>query len=340
MKSCTRRSLYFTAPYQVAVRQETLPMPGPGQALVRSLFSAISAGTESLLYRGQFPQELPVDETIPALAGDFSYPLKYGYCAAGQVTAAGPGVDPAWEGRHVFAFHPHESHFLAGMDELLPLPDGVAPEEAVFLPNMETAVNLVLDGRPLIGERVIVFGQGVVGLLTSALLARFPLDLLLSLDRLPLRRRASLDLGAHASLDPEAPETLQELQARLPGGADLVYELSGSPAALDQAIACAGFDGRVVIGSWYGKKRASLNLGGRFHRNRIQLISSQVSTLAPDLSGRWDKARRFEAAWKMLKQVRPARFITQRIPIQEAAQAYALLDQRPEEIIQVVLTYE
>jgi threonine dehydrogenase-like Zn-dependent dehydrogenase len=200
-----------------------------------------------------------------------------------------------------------------------------------------------MDGQPLIGEQVVVFGQGIVGLLTTALLARLPLASLVTLDRYPLRRQTSLALGAHASLDPTEPQALSRLHAVLQPaqqGADLAYELSGNAAALDQAIAATGFGGRVVIGSWYGQKRADINLGGRFHRSRIRLMSSQVSTLAPEWTGRWSKARRLQVAWWMLEQVRPAHLITHRFPLSQAAQAYAMLDQHPEEAIQVLLTYE
>ena len=126
---------------------------------------------------------------------------------------------------------------------------------------------------------------------------------------------------------------------QLSTGADLAYELSGTPEALDQVIALTGFDGRVIVGSWYGSKRASLDLGGRFHRSRIRLISSQVSTIASELRGRWSKARRFEVAWEMLREIQPERFITQRIPLNEAPGAYQLLDQSPGETIQMILTY-
>ena len=204
---------------------------------------------------------------------------------------------------------------------------------------METAVNFTLDGQPRIGERVAVLGQGIVGLLTTALLAQFPLEHLVTLDRYALRRQASLELGAEASLDPTDPQTPAHLGQLLPGGADLCYELTGAPVALDQAIAMTGFDGRVIVGSWYGQKRAHLDLGGRFHRSRIRLISSQVSSLAPELTGRWSKARRFEVAWEMLRRVQPARWITQRIPLKDAAQAYQLIDEHPEQTIQVVLHY-
>ena len=332
-------SLWFDFPYHLSLRDEALPPPGEGQVLVQTLLSAISPGTEMLVYRGQFPADLATDDSIAALGGAFAYPLKYGYAAVGLVAEAGPGVDPAWIGRQVFAFNPHESAFLAEVDGLMAVPEGIPPEDAVFLPNMETAANLVMDGAPLLGEAVAVFGQGIVGLLTAVLLRRFPLGRLVTIDGYPLRRQASLELGVHASLDPADPGLGGALRRLLPEGADLVFELSGSPAALDQAIAATGYAGRVVIGSWYGSKRHPIDLGGRFHRSRIRLVSSQVSTIAPELSGRWSKARRFALAWELLRQVQPSRWITQRYPLAQAAEAYALLDQRPDEAIQVLITY-
>ena len=340
-----RLALYFTAPYRVSVREESLSPPGVDQILVQTLVSAISPGSELLIYRGQAPADIPLDETIPTLTGGFGFPLKYGYATVGQVIALGAGVDSEWQGRLVFAFNPHESHFLASPTELIPVPPGLSPEEAALLPNMETAVNFLMDGQPLIGERVVVFGQGVVGQLTAALLVRFPLACLVTLDRYPLRREQSLALGAHASLDPSAPDTPTELRSLLKAeqphaGADLTYELSGNPAALDQGIAATGFNGRLVIGSWYGQKRVDLDLGGRFHRSRVRLISSQVSTIAPEWSARWTKARRIGVAWRMLEEIRPIQLLTHRFPIAQAGKAYALLDEPPEQAIQVMLTYE
>ncbi len=334
-----RRSLYFLAPRQVAVQREELSPPAAHEVTVRTLCSAISPGTEHLIYAGLFPPDLAVDETIPALAGAFAYPLKYGYSTVGEVIALGESVPPEWLGRVVFAFNPHESHFNAPLSALLPVPEGVSVEQAAFLPNMETALNLVMDGRPMIGERVVVFGQGIVGLLTTTLLARFPLGILIALEPLEHRRRLSLACGATLAFDPAAPDTPRLLADLLPRGADLCFEVSGAPQALDQAIALSGFSGRIVVGSWYGRRRVTLDLGGRFHRNRLTLISSQVSSLAPPLSGRWDKTRRFELAWRFLASLEVERFVTHRLPLEEAPQAYRLLEERPEEALQVLFTY-
>jgi 2-desacetyl-2-hydroxyethyl bacteriochlorophyllide A dehydrogenase len=334
-----RSALYFTAPRQISLLQESLAPPPPGKVQVKTLFSAISPGTETMIYRGQFPKDSTLDASLPALSGHFTYPFTYGYASVGQVVAIGDRVDQAWYGTQVFAFQPHASHFNAATSQLLPLPDDLSPEEAIFLANMETAVNLVIDGGPLIGEHVLVCGQGIVGLLTSALLTRFPLASLISLDHYELRRQVSKSLGVDASLDPAVSGFQKEIEGCLPDGADLSYELSGSSKALDQVIALTGFNGRVLIGSWYGNQRASLDLGGDFHRKRIQMISSQVSTIAPQLSGRWNKARRFEVAWEMIRQVRPAQFITHKLPFDQAGLAYRLLDRHPEETIQVVFTY-
>jgi 2-desacetyl-2-hydroxyethyl bacteriochlorophyllide A dehydrogenase len=340
-----RQSLYFTGPRQVSLREETLPPPGPGQVLVQTILSAISPGTELLIYRGEAPQELAADTNIAALSGTLAFPLKYGYAAVGRVVEAGRDVPPHVQGALVFSFNPHESLFLAAPAELLPVPAGLAPEDAVFLPNMQTALTLVLDGKPLIGENVVVFGQGIVGLLLTALLAAFPLARLVTLDRCPNRRQTSMSLGAHASFDPAHPDALQDLRTEFERGgqdpyADLAFEVSGNPAALDQALAVTGFHGRIVIGSWYGAKKSELHLGGLFHRQRQVLLASQVSTIAPELTGRWSRDRVLAAAWQMVARVKPARFITHRFPLNQASQAYQLLDQHPEEAIQAVLTYE
>jgi 2-desacetyl-2-hydroxyethyl bacteriochlorophyllide A dehydrogenase len=338
-------ALQFTAPYRVSVIEEPVASPGTGQVLVRASVSAISPGTELLIYRGEWPENLPVDETIPALAGKFAFPLKYGYATVGTVSELGTAVANDWLGKRVFAFHPHQSHFLARPEHLIVLPDSLSAEGAAFLPNMETAVSFLMDGHPMIGERTVVFGQGVVGLLTTSLLAGMSQDVLVTLDRYPIRREKSLQQGATESLDPADTRAMERVADLLhmggwEGGADLIYELSGNPEALNHAVSLAGFGGRIVVGSWYGSKRSDLDLGGRFHRGRIRLLSSQVSRIAPELSGLWTKARRLRYAMQLLVHRNPEGLVTHRFPLYRAAEAYATLHERPEQAIQVLLTYE
>lgn len=337
-----RQALFFSAPLRVDVREEEIPEPGPGQVVVETHLSGISAGSELLVYRGEAPEDMDVDRTIPALSGRrLAFPLKYGYSAVGRVILLGPEVNESWLECLAFSFQPHQSHFVARTTDLFPLPEGVTPEAAIFLPHIETAVNLVMDGRPLIGEAVMVCGQGLVGLMTTALLSRFPLGKLVTLDYHPLRRRLSKELGAAESLDPadpRAPFRLTETFAAS-GGADLVFEVSGNPGALDGALEVCGFGGRVVIGSWYGRKQVTMKLGGKFHRDRIKLISSQVSTLAPGLTGRWSKTRRLGLVWRWLREIDPGRFITSRFPIDQAGEAYERLHRDPSRDLQVLFTY-
>lgn len=329
------RSLLFVGPRQVAIQDNALGQPSAGQVRVRTTLSAVSPGTELLIYRGEAPRELSADATIAALGGQLRFPLKYGYCCVGVVEAHGPEVDPAWLGRRVFGFNPHENAFVAGVAELLTVPNDVADDDAVLLPNMESAVNFVLDAQPLLGEIAVVVGQGVVGLLTTAVLARMPLAELISVERLAARRAWSLAMGATRSVDPADALTFDALREC----ADVAFELSGAPEALDSAIAATGFGGRVVIGSWYGSKPVTVDLGGRFHRSRIRLIASQVSTLTPELGARWSKSRRMDVAWRMLRAIKPARLITHRLHFDDAAAGYQLLDEQPGAALQVVFEY-
>jgi 2-desacetyl-2-hydroxyethyl bacteriochlorophyllide A dehydrogenase len=333
-----RKTLYFTAPRQVEIREEALPALGADDVLVETTCSAISAGTEMLFYQGRFPQDLETDSLISTLRGAFKYPLAYGYACVGTVKALGSAVDREWLNKAVFAFQPHTSHFIEKPDFLFTIPPALSAESACFLPNMETAVNLVQDAAPILGERVLVLGQGIVGLLTTCLLREYPLECLVSADCYE-RRRSVSPVTHGCSLDPNAPTFRKQALELLQQGADLTFELSGRPETLNDALALTGFCGRIVVGSWYGEKRAEIDLGSAFHRSRIKLISSQVSTIEPGLSGRWDKARRFHVAWKALERIRPEKWITHHFSIENAAAAYQLLDENPQETLQLVLHY-
>jgi 2-desacetyl-2-hydroxyethyl bacteriochlorophyllide A dehydrogenase len=332
-------TLYFTAPKQIEIRNINLPPLKEDEVLVETICSAISAGTEMLVYRGQFPH---LSDSHDNLSSDLNYPLAYGYACVGRIRKTGKQVDMSLQDRLVFAFQPHTSHFITTPDSLILIPYSLNPEIACFLPNMETAVNLVQDGAPILGERVLVFGQGVVGLLTASLLSEFPLESLVTVDNYELRRNALKVEGQKSKVKSLTPDNLRpfdKTQGNAFGPFDLTFELSGSPSALNDAIALTTFSGRIVIGSWYGQKRAEIDLGGTFHRSRIKLISSQVSTISPELSGRWDKSRRFDAAWKALERIKPEKWITHRFSLNDADKAYKLLDENPQETIQVIFNY-
>lgn len=335
------RSLFFTGPGEIEVREEPIREPAADEVRVRTELSAVSPGTELLIYREEAPTEMAVDETIEALPETFEFPLAYGYAAVGRVTAVGSDVADEWLDTAVFAFRPHRSHFTIRPGDLVPLPEDCSPEAAAFLANVECAVNFSMDGRPMVGERVAVFGQGVVGLLTTALLSRHPIGSLVTVDLYERRRELSERFGADEVLDPDATDVVERLRNDdEPGGTDLAYELTGDPDALDRAVDAMAYDSRLVVGSWYGEKRTALDLGGRFHRNRGRLVSSQVSTIAPRHSGRWSKDRRLDVAWSQLRELDPTELITHRFPIERAPEAYRLLDERPDEAIQVLLTYD
>lgn len=335
------QEVVISTPGSVELRQADLPAVGPGQVSVRTIASGISPGTELLAYRGELPRPDPEDAEIDPHASTGEYPMPTGYCSVGIVEEIGAHVDAAWKGRRVFGFLPHATGAVVEPGRLIPLPDRLSAELATFIPNLETAIGLVMDARPMLGERVVVIGQGIVGLLVTRLLARHPLGLLATLDRMPARRARSMASGADLAIDPESLTDRDMLNARMSGehaGADLVIELSGNPDALNDAIGLAGYGGRIVAGSWYGSKPASLDLGGRFHRNRITLISSQVSTIGPDLSARWSKSRRMRSVLRLLQELELDSLITHRFGIENVADAFSLLDNRPGDTMQIILT--
>ncbi|HRO58150.1 MAG TPA: zinc-binding alcohol dehydrogenase [Burkholderiaceae bacterium] len=331
-------ALFHVAERRVELREVELPPPGEAEILIRSRCSAISAGTEAMIFGGAFPKDASLDATIESLKGGFDYPFRYGYALVGEVEDIGPGVDEALLGRLVFAFHPHQDRAVVPLADCVPIPDGIPAEAALFLPQVETAVNFVMDGAPLIGERVLVFGLGVVGLLTAALLQRFPLARLIAAEPLAWRRDLARQWNIDETLDPSDAGDWHGLLSDLEG-ADLIFELSGDMRALGQAIDAAGFDARIVVGSWYGARSQPLELGGRCHRNRLRLVSSQVSTLHPSLTGRWDKRRRIESAWRMLRELQPERLISRSFSPDRCAEAFETVCARREGVMQVIFRY-
>lgn len=338
-----QQRIIFQAPYLVETITEDLPHPQANQVRVRVLLSAISPGTELLVYRGQFPPGVPLDENISTLVQTANYPFAYGYALVGVVEASASPFLAEWVGQRVFVFAAHQSVLWCDVAQLIPIPNEISDEDAVFFPNMETAINLVQDLQPLIGEEVVVQGLGVVGILTTALLAQFPLGRLIALEPAEQRRNFASVLPLDKLLPPNeflSGIALERVQLGSAYGVDAVVECSGSPAALQQSIDMAGYAGRVVVGSWYGNKVVTLDLGTRFHRQRIQLISSQVSHISPKLMARWDKKRLQTIVWQQIERIRPAKWITQRFKPDDAKKAYHLLDQNQQDTLQVVFDYQ
>lgn len=324
------RVVQLMAPGRVELQPVTVGKPGPGQVLVRSEVSALSAGSERLVFDGRLEPELPLDEALPVLGGGLRYPVAYGYCSVGRVEALGEGVHPALEGTRVFAFHPHQSLFLADAAQLIPLPEGLSAEAGALLANTETAVSLVMDGAPILGEVSVVIGLGIVGQLVLAIASRLGLGPVHGVELRADRRAIAAEVSPAAAL----------LAAPEGDLADLVYEVSGVPKGLEAALAVARREGRVIAGSWYGAGAAPLILGTRAHRNRNTIRFSQVSHLDPALTGRFDRVRRMKLALDWLSRLPVEPLITHRVPFSEAPEAWELLRASPRGCLQILLTHE
>lgn len=284
------RALWFVGPRRVELRTEARPTLTEGQVRVRGLASGVSQGTELLLFRGEGPR--PFDPSLPD-ADD--YPLRYGYAWVGQIVQLGPGVDQAKLGRRVFALAPHAEEHVLGVDQVRLLPESIPAERATLAANVETALTCVWDAEVAVGERVLVFGGGVVGLLTAWLLERSGASVVVVEPSETRRRAGGALLGSKARIVARAPADAD---------ADRTVEATGHPAVLDDAIAATRLEGRIVVASFYGQRRSPLALGDAFHRRRLTLRASQVSMIPPRLAPRWDHARRFALVAELLTEPR------------------------------------
>lgn len=332
------RAVWFRATRAVELRAERVPPPGHGEVRVQTIASALSHGTERLVYRGEVPTDMPLD--LPTLAGSFAFPIKYGYAAVGRVRDIGPGVASHAVGDPVFVLHPHQSVFNVPSHMALRLPPDLDPLLGVFTANLETAVNIVHDTPLHFGETALVLGQGVVGLLVAQVLRLAGARRILAIEPSALRQELAQKVGVDAVFAPGG-DLAGKLRAANAGRApDVAIEVSGNGAALQTAIDMVADDGTVVVASWYGIKAVTLQLGGHFHRGRVRMRSSQVGQLNPELGRRWDVARRTATVLDLLPRLTLAPLITNRVPLSEAAEAYRLIDQQPDAIGQVILTYD
>ena len=319
MSRVPARALFHTAPRCVEIRELPTPRPAAGEVLVRAVCSGISGGTERLVYRGEVSAELPLDDTIDALGGAFSYPFAYGYACVGEVAESGQAV---------FAFHPHQDVFAAQAGDLIPLPP-IDPAPATLFPLVETALQVTLDAGTGYRDRVIVLGAGVLGLLTSLLLQHSGWRPVLA-EPQAWRRDLASSLGATTA----APEELAE--EKVP----LVIDASGNPDAPATALNMLAHEGTLLIASWFGTKPVVLPLGGAFHRRRLSIRSTQVSTVPARLSGTWTRSRRRRETVELLSGLPLAELCTHVFAFDHAAEAFRAVDQGIPGLMHAVLDYD
>lgn len=299
------RSLWYAEPLKVELRWEQLPGDKQNAALVRTLFSGISRGTELLVFNGAVPMSEYERMRAPLQAGDFPFPVKYGYCATG-VVEEGPNE---LIGNAFFCLHPHQDRFHISPEMLVPIPAHIPAKRATLAANMETALNAHWDAASGPCDKIAVIGAGVVGLLVAYLAARLPGADVIVIDTNEERRPIVEAFGARFAQPDEVNDDR-----------DVVFHASATQAGLATALACAGFEARVIELSWYGDKPVSVPLGGAFHSRRISLISSQVGQVSASRRPRWDYGRRIRAAMNLLDCPHLDLLVDQEIAFEDAPQ--------------------
>jgi NADPH:quinone reductase-like Zn-dependent oxidoreductase len=280
------QAFWLRRPGAGEIRPATLPEPGPADVLVRTRFSAVSRGTETLVFQGHVPPSQYATMRAPFQEGDFPGPVKYGYLNVG-VVEDGPA---ALLGRTVFCLYPHQSAYVVPAAAVVAVPDGVPPRRAVLAGTVETAVNALWDAAPLVGDRITVVGAGMVGCCVAAVLARFPGVGVQMVDADPDRARVARALGVEFALPADAA-----------GGRDLVVHASATAAGLQRSLDLLAPEGTVVELSWYGDQPVNVSLGGTFHSGRLTVRSSQVGSVSPARRASRSHADRLALALDLLR---------------------------------------
>ncbi|MFD7878467.1 zinc-binding alcohol dehydrogenase [Streptomyces sp. NPDC059766] len=265
------RAFWLRSPGHGEVRELTLPEPAEDEVVVRSLWSGISRGTETLVFRGGVPASQHAVMRAPFQEGDFPGPVKYGYLNVG-VVEEGPAE---LTGRTVFCLYPHQTRYVVPVSAVTVVPDNVPAERAVLAGTVETAVNALWDAAPLVGDRIAVVGGGMVGCSVAALLARFPGVRVQLVDADPARASVAEALGVGFA----TPE-------RALGDCDLVVHASATEQGLARSLELLRAEGTVIELSWYGDRRVALPLGEAFHSRRLTVRGSQVGTVSPARANR------------------------------------------------------
>lgn len=282
----TARGLWFIESGRAVLRKETICRPSTGACCtIRSLYSAVSSGSEQLVAAGKVPPDMHETMRVPYMGGAFPFPVKYGYSLVASVEVGPPHL----LGKVVHLMHPHQDRAYVDANDVFPVPDGIPARRATLASNMETAVNAVWDARPALGERILIVGFGFVGALIAHLLHTMSAELQIAEVRAE-RREMARQLGYQVELPRTAGEYF-----------DLAFHSSGTAAGLQEAIDRVGMEGRVVELSWYGTAETPLRLGSTFHSQRKSIISSQVSHLPGFQTPRWNQLRRKQLVFSLLR---------------------------------------
>jgi len=346
--------LRFAAPRTVEIIDAPRVELQPGQVRVRTLYSGISAGTEMTAYRGTNPYltsawdpEIRLFRGADGEAG-LAYPLDgWGYSEVGEVTeiSATPEDLPADAprvGDRVWGIWGHRAEGVLTVEALRGhvLPAGLDPLAAAFVRVGAIALNGVLAADLGVGTTVAIFGQGVIGLLATRFAALNGATVI-AVDGIASRREAAQQWGAAHALEPGDRLAYDIRDLTGGNGADVAIELSGNYHALQSAMRAVGADGTVVASGFYQGDATPLRLGEEFHHNRVQLIASQIGSVPNRLRARWDVPRLQRTVVDSLADGRldAAALVTHRFGIQDAAQAYDLLDTDPSAALQIVLEF-
>ncbi|MGK5741049.1 zinc-dependent alcohol dehydrogenase [Micromonospora sp. URMC 103] len=278
-------AFWLDSPGRGAIRPVRVADPGADEVRVRTCYTGVSRGTETLVFGGRVPPDQYAAMRAPFQEGDFPAPVKYGYLNVGVVEEGPEDL----LGRSVFCLYPHQTEYVVPASAVVPVPDGVPPARAVLAGTVETAVNALWDAAPLVGDRVTVVGAGMVGCCVAALLARFPGVHVQLVDTDPGRAGIAGALGVEFAAPDDAA-----------GGRDLVVHASATAGGLQRSLELLVPEGTVVELSWYGDRPVELSLGGSFHSGRLTIRGSQVGMVAPARRGSRTYADRLALALDLL----------------------------------------
>lgn len=318
------KALWFRTRGHAEILEERLPRLRPGWCRLHTLFSAISPGTERLVYSGEVPEDLHREMRCPYMGGKFPFPVKYGYSLVGKITE-GPEDSI---GSVVHVLHPHQDQCIVRTEHTFPIPPQVPPSRATLASNLETAVNAIWDSEVTIGEHALIIGFGAVGSLVARLLSFMSGIKLEIVDANPSKIALAEKMGFKAC-DPGS----------VSGNFDLAFHASRSSDGLQLAVDRVGFEGRIIELSWYGTNKISLSLGGTFHSQRKAILSSQVATPSRRQRSRWDHARRRSLVFELLERSEFDSHITHSVPFGGLPDIYNKLKAHPTEGLSYLVKY-